>query len=60
MLPAARLTQLRDICNHMKYRHQVLSEWGFERKLVSSKGLMALFATHPPIEARIRALQAQG
>ncbi|MGF6754548.1 ATP-binding protein [Paraburkholderia sp. GAS42] len=44
VLPPARLLQLREICNHMKYRHQVFSEWGFERKLISSKGLMALFA----------------
>lgn len=44
VLPPDRLMQLREICNHMKYRHQVFSEWGFERKLASSKGLMALFA----------------
>ena len=44
VLPPDRLMQLREICNHMKYRHQVLNEWGFEHKLVSSKGLMALFA----------------
>lgn len=44
VLPADRLTQLREICNHMKYRHQVFGDWGFDRKLVSSKGLMALFA----------------
>ncbi|QCP49802.1 ATP-binding protein [Trinickia violacea] len=44
VLPPDRIVQLREICNHMKYRHQVFSEWGFERKLVSSKGLMALFA----------------
>jgi heat shock protein HtpX len=28
--------------------------------ITDKAGLMALFATHPPIEARIRALQAQG
>jgi len=44
VLPPDRIVQLREICNHMKYRHKVFSEWGFERKLVSSKGLMALFA----------------
>ncbi|WP_168790603.1 ATP-binding protein [Paraburkholderia aromaticivorans] len=44
VLPADRLTQLREICNHMKYRHQVFGDWGFDRKLISSKGLMALFA----------------
>lgn len=44
VLPSDRLVQLREICNHMKYRHQVFNEWGFDRKLVSSKGLMALFA----------------
>ena len=27
---------------------------------IHKAGIMGLFATHPPIEARIRALQAQG
>jgi AAA+ superfamily predicted ATPase len=44
VLPADRLTQLREICNHMKYRDRVYGDWGFERKLGSGKGLAILFA----------------
>jgi SpoVK/Ycf46/Vps4 family AAA+-type ATPase len=44
VLPADRIAQLREICNHIKYRNRVFNEWGFERKLASSKGLTFLFA----------------
>ncbi|ALL70935.1 ATPase, AAA family (plasmid) [Paraburkholderia caribensis MBA4] len=44
VLPADRLAQLREICNHIKYRHRVFNDWGFEQKLASSKGLTFLFA----------------
>jgi SpoVK/Ycf46/Vps4 family AAA+-type ATPase len=32
------------MCDQMKYRHIVLGEWGFDRKLSMGKGLNALFA----------------
>ena len=44
VLPADRTEQLREICNHVKYRDRVYSEWGFDRKLAMGKGLCVLFA----------------
>jgi len=44
VLPADRVAQLREICNHIKYRNQVFNDWGFDRKLAPSKGLTFLFA----------------
>jgi SpoVK/Ycf46/Vps4 family AAA+-type ATPase len=44
VLPADRLQQLREICNHVKYRALVYQEWGFDQKLSLGKGLNALFA----------------
>lgn len=44
VLPADRVAQLREICNHIKYRNRVFNEWGFQQKLASSKGLTFLFA----------------
>ncbi|MEN8261347.1 MAG: hypothetical protein ABFS02_12325, partial [Pseudomonadota bacterium] len=44
VLPADRLAQLREICNHVKYRDRVYSEWGFGEKLSLGKGLSVLFA----------------
>jgi hypothetical protein len=35
VLPPDRLDQLREICNHMKYRGRVYNEWGFDEKLPS-------------------------
>ncbi|MDM0047923.1 ATP-binding protein [Variovorax sp. J22R115] len=44
VLPADRLAQLREICNHVKYRDRVYGDWGFGRKLALGKGLAVLFA----------------
>ncbi len=44
VLPADRMEQLRDICNHIKYRRQVYERWGFASKLALGKGLSVLFA----------------
>lgn len=44
VLPAHSIEQLREICNHMKYRERVFCDWGFDRKLALGKGLMVLFA----------------
>ncbi|MGR9086238.1 MAG: ATP-binding protein [Gammaproteobacteria bacterium] len=44
VLPPDRNEQLREICNHVKYRDRVLHEWGFARKLAMGKGLSVLFA----------------
>ncbi|SEL12318.1 ATP-binding protein [Nitrosovibrio tenuis] len=44
VLPQDRTEQLREICNHIKYRDRVYSEWGFDQKLAMGKGLCVLFA----------------
>jgi SpoVK/Ycf46/Vps4 family AAA+-type ATPase len=43
VLPPDRTEQLREICNHVKYRDRVYSDWGFDRKLAMGKGLCVLF-----------------
>ena len=43
VLPTDRVTQLREICNHVKYRDRVYADWGFGRKLALGKGLAVLF-----------------
>ena len=44
VLPPDPMAQLREICNHVKYREQVYGDWGFGRKLTLGKGLAVLFA----------------
>jgi hypothetical protein len=44
VLPPDRVTQLREICNQLKYRDLVYGRWGFGRKLALGKGLAVLFA----------------
>jgi SpoVK/Ycf46/Vps4 family AAA+-type ATPase len=43
VLPADHLAQLREICNHVKFRERVYGQWGFDRKLSLGKGLSVLF-----------------
>ncbi len=47
VLPEKKRNQLKEICSQVKYRHQVLIEWGFERKLSYGKGLSVLFSGPP-------------
>ncbi|MBA4142861.1 MAG: ATP-binding protein [Nitrosospira sp.] len=44
ILPLDRTEQLREICNHVKYRDRIYTEWGFDIKLAMGKGLCVLFA----------------
>jgi ATPase family associated with various cellular activities (AAA) len=44
VLPGDRMAQLREICNHVKYRSRVYGDWGFGHKLALGKGLAVLFA----------------
>jgi AAA+ superfamily predicted ATPase len=44
VLPDERMAQLREICNHVKYRDRVYGDWGFGQKLALGKGLAVLFA----------------
>jgi AAA+ superfamily predicted ATPase len=43
VLPDDSLAQLHEICQRVAYRHRVLGEWGFDRKLSLGKGVSALF-----------------
>jgi AAA+ superfamily predicted ATPase len=47
ILPDDQMYQLREICNHARYRHIVYGEWGFDGKLSYGKGLNALFSGPP-------------
>jgi len=44
VLPADRMTQLREIANQVRYRAVVYESWGFERKIAGGRGLSVLFA----------------
>ena len=43
----AQLEQLRELCDTVVARSQVLDEWGFARKLSSGRGVTALFSGAP-------------
>ncbi|MBD2037648.1 ATP-binding protein [Leptolyngbya sp. FACHB-321] len=47
VLPADQLARLKEICNHIRYRHVVYNAWGFDRKLSLGKGLNTLFSGPP-------------
>ncbi len=44
VLPLDKLQQLAEICNHVRYRQIVYSEWGFGAKFPLGKGLNILFS----------------
>lgn len=44
VLPSDALVQLRGIGQRITYRHRVLDDWGFGRKLSLGRGVNALFA----------------
>ena len=44
VLPDDNTAQLREMCQRVSHRRQVLDHWGFENKLSMGKGLNALFA----------------
>ncbi len=43
VLPKDTLTQLRELCQQVRYRSKVYTDWGFDNKLSLGKGLIALF-----------------
>lgn len=47
ILPTDQLTQLREICNQVKYHHVVCEQWGFEETLSLGKGINVLFSGVP-------------
>ena len=44
ILPSVTLARVQEIANAIRHRHVVYSEWGFERRIASGKGLKVLFA----------------
>jgi len=44
VLPANTLKQIREISAAIRFRHHVYSNWGFDQRLVSGKGLKVLFS----------------
>ncbi|MEV7323505.1 AAA family ATPase [Streptomyces sp. NPDC093970] len=47
VLPADRITQLRDICDQVRFRRLVLQDWGFGARMGHGTGLSALFSGPP-------------
>ena len=47
ILPSGKMAQLRAIGARVRYRRQVLEDWGFGRKLSRGKGNLALFTGQP-------------
>jgi SpoVK/Ycf46/Vps4 family AAA+-type ATPase len=47
VLPPATLDAMREIVSRAHWRHHVLQNWGFERKLTKGLGLSALFSGPP-------------
>ncbi|WP_397334144.1 ATP-binding protein [Paenibacillus macerans] len=47
VLPGEQLSQLREICNQVKYRSLVYGEWGFAGRLSLGRGLNILFSGPP-------------
>lgn len=44
VLPQDTIAHLREMCQWVSFRHRVLGEWGFNKKLSIGKGINALFA----------------
>jgi len=47
VLPSDQMSQMREICNQVKFRAVVYEKWGFERRLSLGKGLNVLFSGPP-------------
>lgn len=47
ILPESSKDTLKEVCSHVKYKSQVLDEWGFKNHLTYGTGLAVLFAGPP-------------
>lgn len=47
ILPDAQKRLIRQACAHVRYQHQVYSQWGFEKKVSYGRGVSILFAGAP-------------
>ena len=47
VMPQDQKRLLQHACGHIKFRHKVYSDWGFDRKVTYGRGLSILFAGAP-------------
>ena len=47
VMPAEQKRLLQHACGHIKFRHRVYSDWGFDKKVTYGRGLSILFAGAP-------------
>ena len=47
VMPTEQKRLLQHACGHIKFRHRVYSDWGFDRKVAYGRGLSILFAGAP-------------
>jgi len=47
VLPDDQVALLREACDHVRHRHIVYRQWGFDRKISYGKGLSLLFSGPP-------------
>lgn len=47
VLPEHELKLLKEACMHVKYRHKVYAEWGFDKKAAYGRGLSVLMSGPP-------------
>lgn len=47
VMPQDQKRLLQHACGHIKFRHQVYSDWGFDKKVTYGRGLSILFAGAP-------------
>ncbi len=56
VLPQEQLDLLQEACNHVRYKHVVFNQWGFNKKITYGTGLGLLF-TGPPGTGKTLAAQ---
>lgn len=47
VLPPDQMSQMKEICNQVKFRSLVYEKWGFEKRLALGKGINVLFSGPP-------------
>ncbi|QNU65814.1 ATP-binding protein [Ruminiclostridium herbifermentans] len=47
VLPPDQMSQMKEICNQVKFRSLVYEKWGFDKRLALGKGLNVLFSGPP-------------
>ena len=47
VIPADQSRLLREACSHVRYKHKVYHEWGYDKKVAYGRGLTMLFSGPP-------------